>query len=119
MPAVVALIALGKIIDNFPQVMRNNRDTRISSPAESTKLAVILFWSLFHPGAWAVLQEGNSDPYCGNYPAVFNLLVHVHRAGRSHLPSSNTMRWAEKDALEDPVLTGRNILFPAHQALFR
>ena len=54
----VALIALGKIIDNFPLGDEENRTRGISSPAESTKLAVVLFWVLFVPGAWAVLQEG-------------------------------------------------------------
>ena len=54
----VALIALGKIIDNFPLGDEETRTRGISSPAESTKLAVVLFWTLFIPGAWAVLQEG-------------------------------------------------------------
>ncbi len=54
----VALIALGKIIDNFPLGDEETRTRGISSPAESTKLAVVLFWILFIPGAWAVLQEG-------------------------------------------------------------
>ncbi|MDO9325321.1 MAG: hypothetical protein Q7T80_10240 [Methanoregula sp.] len=54
----VALIALGKIIDNFPLGDEETRNRGISSPVESTKLAVILFWILFIPGAWAVLQEG-------------------------------------------------------------
>lgn len=53
-----ALIALGKIIDNFPLGDEETRTRGISSPAESTKLAVILFWILFIPGAWEVLQEG-------------------------------------------------------------
>lgn len=54
----VALIALGKIVDNFPLGDEETRTRGISSPAESTKLAVVLFWILFIPGAWAVLQEG-------------------------------------------------------------
>jgi hypothetical protein len=54
----VALIALGKIIDRYPSGDETSRERSISSPAESTKLAVILFWCLFIPGAWAVLQEG-------------------------------------------------------------
>jgi hypothetical protein len=54
----VALVALGKIIDTFPLGDEETRTRGISSPAESTKLAVVLFWILFIPGAWAVLQEG-------------------------------------------------------------
>ncbi|MFA4825103.1 MAG: hypothetical protein WC593_08085 [Methanoregula sp.] len=54
----VALIALGKMIDQYPIGDETSRERSLSSPAESTKLAVIVFWSLFIPGAWAVLQEG-------------------------------------------------------------
>jgi hypothetical protein len=54
----VALIALGKIIDNFPLGDEETRTRGISSPAESTKIAVVLFWVFFIPGAWATLQEG-------------------------------------------------------------
>ena len=54
----VALIALGKIIDDFPMGDEETRTRSITSPIESTKISVILFWALFIPGAWAVLQEG-------------------------------------------------------------
>jgi hypothetical protein len=54
----VALIALGKMIDQFPLGDEATRTRGITSPVESTKLGVVLFWGLFIPGAWAVLQEG-------------------------------------------------------------
>ena len=54
----VALIALGKIIDLFPIGDEATRTRSITSPIESTKIAVVLFWVAFIPGAWAVLQEG-------------------------------------------------------------
>ena len=54
----IALIALGKIIDNFPLEDEETRTRGISSPAESTKIAVVLFWVFFIPGAWSTLQEG-------------------------------------------------------------
>jgi len=53
-----ALIALGKMVDEFPLGDETKRSRSITSPVESTKLAVVLFWALFIPGAWAVLQEG-------------------------------------------------------------
>ncbi len=53
----IALIALGKMIDKFPQTGDNERERSLSSPRESTMIAVILFWVLFIPGGWAVLQE--------------------------------------------------------------
>jgi hypothetical protein len=52
------LIALGKMIDEFPVGDKTTRTRGITSPAESTKIAVVLFWGMFIPGAWAVLQEG-------------------------------------------------------------
>lgn len=54
----VVLLALGKMIDQFPLGDEATRTRGITSPIESTKLAVVIFWGLFVPGAWAVLQEG-------------------------------------------------------------
>lgn len=53
-----ALIALGKMVDEFPLEDETTRTRGITSPAESTKIAVVLFWGMFLPGAWAVLQDG-------------------------------------------------------------
>ncbi len=53
----VALIALGKAVDSFPLHDESTRERGMSSPAESTRLVVALFWILFIPGGWAVLQE--------------------------------------------------------------
>lgn len=54
----VALIALGKMIDQFPMGDEAARTRGITSPVESTKIAVVLFWVLFIPGAWSILQDG-------------------------------------------------------------
>jgi hypothetical protein len=55
----VALIALGKMIDQLsPGDEEATRTRGITGPVESTKIAVVLFWCMFLPGAWAVLQEG-------------------------------------------------------------
>ena len=53
-----ALITLGKMVDAFPEEDKTTRTRGITSPTETTKIAVILFWVMFLPGAWAVLQEG-------------------------------------------------------------
>ena len=53
-----ALIALGKMVDEFPLGDETSRTRGLTSPVESTKIVVVLFWFLFLPGAWAVLQEG-------------------------------------------------------------
>ena len=54
----VALLALGKMIDLYPVGDETHRTRSITSPVESTRIAVALFWGSFIPGAWAVLQEG-------------------------------------------------------------
>jgi hypothetical protein len=55
--ASVALLALGKVIDKYPVGDESSRERSISSPIESTRLAVILFWLLFAPGTWAIFNE--------------------------------------------------------------
>lgn len=52
------LVTLGKMVDEFPVGDETTRTRGITSPAETTKIAVILFWIMFLLGAWAVLQEG-------------------------------------------------------------
>jgi hypothetical protein len=54
----LTLIALGKMIDRFSLGDTATRTRGITGPVESTKIAVVLFWCMFLPGAWAVLQEG-------------------------------------------------------------
>jgi hypothetical protein len=55
----VMLITLGKMVDRFsPGDEEATRPRGITGPVESTQIAVVLFWVLFLPGAWAVLQEG-------------------------------------------------------------
>lgn len=54
----VALLALGKMIDRYPMPNEEEREHSITSPVESTKIAVVLLWVLFVPGVWAVFQPG-------------------------------------------------------------
>ena len=53
----IALLALGKMIDQFPLGDESKRNRSIASPIETTKLSIALFWLLFVIGGWAVLQE--------------------------------------------------------------
>jgi hypothetical protein len=53
----IALLALGKMIDQFPMGDESKRERSIASPVETTKISVALFWLLFVIGGWAVLQE--------------------------------------------------------------
>jgi hypothetical protein len=54
----ITLIALGKMIDQFFPGDEAPRIRSLTGPVESTKIAVVLFWCMFFPAAWAVLQEG-------------------------------------------------------------
>ena len=56
-PCSGALLALGKIIDRYPTEYEEKRVRSLSSPVESTRLAVVVFWVLFLAGTWATLQE--------------------------------------------------------------
>jgi hypothetical protein len=52
-----ALISLGTIIDRFPMGDESNRKRSLSSPIESTRIAVGIYWLLFIIGGYAILQE--------------------------------------------------------------
>jgi hypothetical protein len=53
----IALISLGKIIDRFPLGDELKRTRSLSSPIESTQIAVAIYWALFVIGCYALLQE--------------------------------------------------------------
>lgn len=56
-PCSGALLLLGNLIDRYPTEYEEQRTRSISSPIESTRLAVILFWALFFVGTWGIMQE--------------------------------------------------------------
>ena len=56
-PCSGALLALGKMIDRYPTEYEEERIHSLSSPIESTRLAVIVFWVLFLSGTWTLLQQ--------------------------------------------------------------
>ena len=53
----IALISLGTIIDHFPLGDESNRKRSLSSPIESTRIAVVIYWILFIIGGYAILME--------------------------------------------------------------
>jgi hypothetical protein len=53
----IALLALGKMIDEFPAGDESKRTRSIASPIETTKISVVLFWALFAVGIFALLQN--------------------------------------------------------------
>ena len=53
----IAFLLLGRLIDRFPTGDESNRTRSLSSPVETSKISVALFWILFVLGGWAILQE--------------------------------------------------------------
>lgn len=53
----IALIALGRMIDQFPAGDESKRTRSVASPIETTRISVVAFWALFIVGTWAVFQE--------------------------------------------------------------
>lgn len=53
----IALLALGRMIDQYPAGDESKRSRSISSPIETTKISVVLFWALFLVGTYALLQD--------------------------------------------------------------
>jgi hypothetical protein len=53
----IALLALGRMIDQFPAGDESKRTRSISSPIETTKISVFLFWALFLVGTYALMQN--------------------------------------------------------------
>jgi hypothetical protein len=98
----IALIALGKMIDQFPLGDEATRTRGITSPVESTKLGVTLFWGLFVPGAWAVLQDGTVTIIAG-ITILFSICLFMFTALVFSFAVLSTMK-GRKKAYGDTVL---------------
>jgi hypothetical protein len=98
----VALIALGKMIDRYQAGDETSRERSLSSPAESTKLAVIIFWVLFIPGVWAVLQEGIVTRIVG-ITLFFSICLFMFTALAFSFAVLSTMRGRKKE-MGDPLI---------------
>ena len=98
----VALVALGKIIDLFPIGDDATRTRSITSPIESTKIAVVLFWVAFIPGAWAVLQEGIFTKIVG-ITVLFSICLFLFTALVFSFAVLSAMK-GRKNAYDDTIL---------------
>jgi hypothetical protein len=95
----IALLALGNLIDRFPSGDESKRTRGISSPVETTKISVVLFWVLYVAGGWAVMQESRLVMIAGITvlfaislfmitALIFSFAVlHTMRARRSGVPT--------------------------------
>lgn len=91
----VALLALGKMIDQFPAGDESKRTRSISSPAETTKVVIALFWIFFVIGGWALLQENRYIMIAG-ITILFAICLFLVTALAFSFAVLNTMRGRKK-----------------------
>jgi hypothetical protein len=101
----VALIALGKMIDQYPHTGDNERERSLSSPKESTMIVVILFWALFIPGGWAVLQDGKIVLIVG-ITTLFAICLFMFTALVFSFAVLSTIRQREKPSGNPNIYSG-------------
>jgi hypothetical protein len=101
----IALIALGKIIDQYPHSGDSTRERSLSSPRESTMIAVILFWALFIPGGWAVLQDAKLTMIIG-ITTLFSICLFMFTALVFSFAVLSTIKQREKTSRNISVYSG-------------
>ena len=98
----IALLALGRMIDQYPAGDETNRSRSIASPIETTRLSVALFWGLFIVGTWAIFQESRILMIAG-ITTFFAICLFMLTALIFSFAVLNTMR-GKKLGIENPVL---------------
>jgi len=78
-PCSGALLALGKMIDRYPTDYEEKRERGLSSPIESTRIAIAVFWIFFAAGAWATLQE-DRIVWISGVTVIFAMLLFLFTA---------------------------------------
>ena len=97
----IALLALGKMIDQFPTGDESKRTRSISSPVETTQISVIIFWALFIVGTWAIVQESRFLLIAG-ITTFFAICLFMITAVVFSFAVLNTMR-GRRQQIELPV----------------
>ena len=98
----IALLALGKMIDQFPTGDESKHTRSIASPIETTRISVVAFWALFIIGTWAVFQESRILMIAG-ITTFFAICLFMLTALLFSFAVLNTMR-GRRLAIEMPVL---------------
>ena len=98
----IALLSLGKMIDRFPMGDESKRARSISSPIETTRISVIIFWALFVIGTWAVFQDSKFLMIAG-ITTFFAICLFMFTALAFSFAVLNTMR-GRRQLIEVPVL---------------
>ncbi len=98
----IALLALGNMIDQFPTGDESKRVRGISSPVETTRIAVVVFWALFIVGTWALMQESRLLMITG-ITTFFAICLFMFTALVFSFAVLNALR-NRKSAVDNPVL---------------
>jgi len=113
----IALIALGKMIDRYPVGDESKRERSLTSPVESTRIAVVIFWALFIIGGWAVFQENRFAMIVG-ITAIFSITLFMFTALVFSFAVLSTMK-SRRDAMEIPLVratvSDRTTTSPPHR----
>jgi Na+-transporting methylmalonyl-CoA/oxaloacetate decarboxylase gamma subunit len=91
----IALLAFGRMIDQFDTGDEAKRTRSIASPVETTKISVALFWVLFIIGGWALLQESRVVMIAG-ITILFAICLFMLTAVIFSFAVLNTMRGRAK-----------------------
>jgi hypothetical protein len=98
----IALISLGAIIDRFPLGDESNRKRSLSSPIESTRIAVVIYWALFIIGGYAILLESKYAIIIG-ITTIFSGILFMFTALILSFAVLHAMR-RRRTRMETPVL---------------
>ena len=98
----IALISLGTIIDNYPVGDESNRKRSLSSPIESTRITVGIYWLLFVIGGYAVLQDSTYALIIG-ITTLFSAVLFMFTALTLSFAVLHAMR-RRKSSMKTPVL---------------
>jgi Na+-transporting methylmalonyl-CoA/oxaloacetate decarboxylase gamma subunit len=91
----IVLLALGRMIDQFPTGDESKRTRSIASPIETTKVATASFWVLFIIGGWALLQESRLVMVAG-VTTLFAIFLFLFTALVFSFAVLNSMRGRRK-----------------------
>ena len=94
----IGLLGLGVMIDRYPMGDESKRERSISSPIESTRIAVVLFWLLFVIGILGLLQETRFGLILG-ITTLFAICLFMFTALAFSFAVLSTMRRKKKSEL--------------------
>ncbi|OPY38599.1 MAG: hypothetical protein A4E35_00590 [Methanoregula sp. PtaU1.Bin051] len=108
----LALLQMGIIIDRFPTDREEYRERSLSSPVESTRIFVVIFWLLFGMGTYALMQ-GSTFMLIAGITTIFSICMFIITALVFSFAVYSTMRHQinrDKDVM--PVIMTETVTHP-------